>query len=538
MKKISLFISFISGTVALQAQTLDQGVQQIYYKRYHSAENTLNQLVKQDPNNSAAWYYLEKNYLLENKLDKANQSIQSAPENIKTDPWYKVAYGSILLEQGKKDEAANYFNDALKQTKEKDADILAAVADAHVNSESGDVSYAIDLLNKAIKRDKKNASFYVLKGDAYIKQANGSEAFKAYEEATKVNDKYAEAYHKLGKLFVSQKNPELYVGYFQKAIAADPNYARSMYRLYVHEFNRHPAKAMEYYNNYLAKSDHSIENEYDLADLYFINKEFDKAIQKADAIVKNEGEKVKPRLYKLISYSYAEQKDSTKAYDYIQKYFEKEVDSNMVAKDYLLRGDLYAALNENDSLAFVYYDKAVSLEKNTAELENYYKRFAELAAKNQNFSQQAKWLGKYYTSTDKGTNIDLFNWGLAHYRAEEFTAADSVFGMYVAKYQDQSFGYYWQAKAKALQDQDMSQGLAIPAYLKLVEVLEKNPTDPNYKKWLVESFAYLAAYETNTEKDYAEAVSYFEKVLKVDPENEDAKKYIDLLAKNLEKGSK
>jgi tetratricopeptide (TPR) repeat protein len=538
MKKISLFISFISGAVALQAQTLDQGVQQIYYKRHHSAENTLNQLVKQDPNNSTAWYYLEKNYLLENKLDQANQSIQSAPENIKTDPWYKVAYGSILLEQGKKDEAANYFNDALKQTKQKDADILAAVADAHVNSESGDINYAIDLLNKAIKRDKKNASLYVLKGDAYIKQANGSEAFKAYEEATKVNDKYAEAYHKLGKLFVSQKNPEMYVGYFQKAIAADPNYARSMYRLYVHEFNRHPAKAMEYYNNYLAKSDHSIENEYDLADLYFINKQFDKAIQKADAIVKTEGDKVQPRLYKLISYSYAEQKDSARAYDYIQKYFEKEVDSNMVAKDYLLRGDLYAALNENDSLAFVYYDKAVSLEKNATELENYYKRFAELAAKNQNFSQQAKWLGKYYTSTDKGTNIDLFNWGLAHYRAEEFTAADSVFGMYVAKYPDQSFGYYWQAKAKALQDQDMSQGLAIPGYLKLVEVLEKNPTDPNYKKWMVESFAYLAAYETNTEKDYAEAVNYFEKVLKVDPENEDAKKYIDLLAKNLEKGSK
>jgi cytochrome c-type biogenesis protein CcmH/NrfG len=72
----------------------------------------------------------------------------------------------------------------------------------------------------------------------------------------------------------------------------------------------------------------------------------------------------------------------------------------------------------------------------------------------------------------------------------------------------------------------------------LVEVLEKNPTDPNYKKWMVESFAYLAAYETNTQKDYAEAVSYFEKVLKVDPENADAKKYIDLLAKNLDKGSK
>jgi len=279
MKKISILTILISGAFALQAQTVEQGAQQIYYQRYHSAENTFDQLVKQDPNNSMAWYYLEKTYLLENKLNKADKSIQSAPDGIKSDPWYKVAYGNILLRQGKNTEAANYFNDALKQTKEKNPDILAAVADAHIKSKSGDLNYAIDLLNKAIKRDKKNPSLCVLKGDAYINQANGSEAFKAYEEAIKVDDKYAAAYHKLGKLFVSQKNPELYVGYFQKAVAADPNYARSSYRLYVHEFNRHPAKAMEYYNNYLAKSDRTIENDYDLADLYFINKQFDKAIQ-------------------------------------------------------------------------------------------------------------------------------------------------------------------------------------------------------------------------------------------------------------------
>ena len=142
-------------------------------------------------------------------------------------------------------------------------------------------------------------------------------------------------------------------------------------------------------------------------------------------------------------------------------------------------------------------------------------------------------------ASSKATNIDLFNWGLAHYRAGEFAAADSAFGIYVSKYPEQSFGYYWQAKSRALQDKDMTLGVAVPAYQKLIEVLEKNPNDANYKKWLVEAYAYLAAYETNTQKDYAEAVNYFEKVLQVDPENADAKKYIDILEKNLDnKGSK
>ena len=179
---------------------------------------------------------------------------------------------AMLLQEGKKTEASGFFNDAIKDTKEKDAAILAAVADAQIQSKTGDANYAIDLLNKAIKRDKKNASLYVLLGDAYMKSSNGSEAFKAYQQATEIDDKYASAYHKLAEIFVTQKNPEMYVSYFQKAIAADPNYAPSIYRLYVYEFNRDPAKAMEYYKEYQSKSDASVENQYDLADLFISTK--------------------------------------------------------------------------------------------------------------------------------------------------------------------------------------------------------------------------------------------------------------------------
>ena len=47
------------------------------------------------------------------------------------------------------------------------------------------------------------------------------------------------------------------------------------------------------------------------------------------------------------------------------------------------------------------------------------------------------------------------------------------------------------------------------------------------------AYTYLAAYETNTEKDYAEAIGYFGKILEMDPGNEDAIKYIAILEKNL-----
>ncbi len=80
----------------------------------------------------------------------------------------------------------------------------------------------------------------------------------------------------------------------------------------------------------------------------------------------------------------------------------------------------------------------------------------------------------------------------------------------------------------------MVEGLAIPYYKKLVEVIGNETDDQNNKKWLVEAYAYMAAYETNTQKDYTEAVDYFEKLLEVDPDNQDARKYITVLEKRLQ----
>lgn len=531
MKKSVLIFAFLSGSAGVGAQSLEEGEKQLYYERYQSAEKTFQQLVQQQPANAAAWNGLTTTYLLQDKETEAINALRSAPASLSSEPLYEVAYGYALLHQGKNDSAAIYFNRALEQTREKDAAVLASIAGAHIDSKSGDAAYAAGLLEKAIKREKRDARLSVLMGDAYRKANNGSEAYKAYKEAIDKDSKYAAAYHKIGEIFVSQKNKELYLDYFNQAIAADPAYAPAHYRLYAHEFYYNPAKAMQHYQAYAAHSDPSIKNSYDLADLLYIGKQYDQAIAKAEEVMKAEGDKVQPRLYKLIGYSHAERKDTAKALSFMQQYFEKETDSNIVSRDYAALAQFYGA-SGNDSLTSLYYAKAVGLEKDSALLRSYYRELSALANAKKDFSSMGKWMGLYYAGNEKATNLDLFNWGIAHYRAGEYGTADSVFGMYVAKYPEQSFGYYWQAKSKSLQDKEMQQGLAIPAYQKLVEVLAQNPTDANYKNWMVEAYSYLAAYEANTQKDYVEAVDYFEKLLEVDPGNETAKKYISLLEKD------
>lgn len=534
IKKILTLFVLIATVCGLQAQSLDRASQYVYHKRYRSAEKAFHELLKQNPENAEAWYGLTRTLILENKTSKALDTLQLAPEEIKSEPFFQVAMGTALLEDGKKEEASTYFEKALKETKEKNADILAAVAKAHILSSNGNNDYALELLNKAIKRDKHNASLFVQKGNLYRKMMNTNEAYKSYQEAISENKKYAAAYHQLGDIFLSQKNPNLYLDYFKKAITADSAYAPSIYKLYVYEFNNDPAKAMRYFNKYRENSDATIQAEYDLADLYYINKQYNKSIEKAKKIIADQNEKTQPRLYKLIGYCLAELKDTAAAIPYMHQYFNAAEDSILIAKDFESTGDFYSAIAGKEDSAMVYYQRATELEQDSATLFDDYKKLADLSKKLNDFAAQAKWLGKYYTGNDNASNVNLFNWGLAYYKAEDYVMADSVFGIYSSKYPEQGFGYYWQAKSKALQDPEMEEGVAVPAYQKLIEVLQADTSDnANNKKWMIEAYNYLAAYEVNAQKNYQEAIDYFEKVLEVDPENADAKKYITLLVKNL-----
>ncbi|MBK5271323.1 MAG: tetratricopeptide repeat protein, partial [Bacteroidia bacterium] len=78
-------------------------------------------------------------------------------------------------------------------------------------------------------------------------------------------------------------------------------------------------------------------------------------------------------------------------------------------------------------------------------------------------------------------------------------------------------------------------GLAVPHYQKLIELFEKDTLNPMNRKHLIEAYGYLAAYESNSQKDYQEAIGYFEKLLALDPNNSDAKRYVEILKKNLNK---
>lgn len=530
MKKI-MIIPILFMAIGSLGQTTNDPKRAIYYEKFETAKNQLHQQLKNDPGNAETWYLLGDAY--HHLEQSAADTLRAAPANIKDEPFYLVALGASQLHKGNATDAEQNFVKALEKTKYKKAEIILAVADAKNDYKPADANGVIDLIGKSLKKHKDNSEMYVALGKAYRKLNDGSQAYIYFKHAIEIDKNYAEPYYLTGMIFRTQNNAELYLEYFNKAIAADANYAPAYYQLYHHYYFRNVETARTYLEKYIALSDYDIQNDYNYTDILYLTKDYKAAIKHANELIEKDKGNLPARIYKLIAYSNREIGNNDQSFDYIHKYFSEVPDTNIVAKDFILLADLYNERKKIDSAIF-FYSVGTSLEKDTASLVKYYKTLADLSKEVKDYNARALWLGKYYNYNPKSTNVDLFNWGLAYYQGQNFEKADSVFGIYSQKYPDQDFGYYWQARSNAAIDSLMEKGSAIPHYIKVVEIGEKD-TSSNLKKHLIEAYGYLATYQANQLKDYEAAINYFEKILALDPENDQVKKYMEVLQKTVAK---
>ncbi|ULQ55640.1 tetratricopeptide repeat protein [Flavihumibacter rivuli] len=526
MRKL-LTIACCGLSTLAAAQSIDEAKQLIYYDRLESAENIL-QKIRESGEEKDVLYWLSEVYFEKDSISKAKELLlQPSDAGMLNTPLNKVALGKLLLQEGKVDEAKGLFEEALKDSRHKDAEVVKAIMEAQVETRSGDPDYAINVF-ESVKKKSVDARFYTLIGDAYRKKGDGGEAAKAYMNALLEDDKFAEAAYKLGKIYLTQQNTEMFLKHFNKAIAADPNYAPAYYELYYYYYFRDVNKAKEYLDQYIAHTDPSEEHQLMQADLLFVSGKYDETINSVRSLIEEKTNAVKPRLLKMMAYSFDAKGDATQALQYIDQYFQKAPDSSIVAKDHDLKASLLAKMAQ-DSLAIDAWTKALQLDTVNKYRIGYMQNIASLYKKQNLRSNEAAWLGKIYQEKEDANNLDIYNWGLAHYAANEFQLADSVFSIYVNKYPEQVYGYYWRARSRAQVDSTMEQGLAYDDYRKVTEIAAADPQ--KNKSLLIQSYGYLGAFDANTKKDYPLALEWFEKILALDPDNQDAQKFSGILKK-------
>ncbi len=519
--------------LSVSAQTTADGIKAFRYEKLMSAEKVLSQVVKQTPEDVTARYWLVRSFLNRNELKNAEMIVSSAPVGIQNQPLYKVIQGALLLHKGDTVTARSDFEMALGTSRKKDPAIQFAIAEVNIEAQKGNIMYAIDMLDEAIKRDKKNAALYSAKGDAYRRLLNGSDAFRNYQVAAELDPSSPVNYYKIGKIYQTQNNDAIFTGYYADAIKADPEFAPVYFQLYYYFYYKDVNKALENLQKYIAHSDPDKKNAYLLTDLYFVSKKYNEAINQAKATIEADNGHPKPRIYKLLAYSYDALNDNKSAEDNLKTYFSKESDSNYAAKDFELMAKI-ATNNKQDDQAAIWYEKAYQLEKNNTEKVEMVRKLAQFNKAHKQYDKQAYWYDQLYALKADMTNVDIFNWGIANYNAHNYLMADSVFGMYETKYPEQSFGYYWRAKSNAAIDTAMETGVAIPHYENLIRVGLRDTANANTRKWLIQAYGYIAAYKVNKEKMYKDALTCYDKILSLDPGNNDAEKYKSILEKIIE----
>jgi tetratricopeptide (TPR) repeat protein len=526
------------------AQSVDQGKQFLYYHRYKSANDVFDKILASNPNNIDAIYWKGQTLLDLHDSTGAQDVYSKALQTNGNAPLLLAGMGGVELRFGKTADAKAHFETAVSLSKGKDINVLNAIADNSIDAPAGDAQYAIEKLTQATQvKGFNRAETYVLMGDAYRKLVDGGNAVQSYQKALTLDPKDAEAKYKIGLIYQSQNNPEFYLPAYTDAIQLDPNYAPAFYALYTHYFNHGDvAKATDYLNKYIAVADPSPDNEYDRTSLGFLQQKYDETIAASKDAISKQGDKVDPRYYMLIAYSYDAKGDSVDAKDYVTQFFAKAKPDKILPAYYKFEGKIQSKFPSDSAASIASYQKAIDMDTVLANKLQIIKDAANDAKNGGHKAAYAYWLGVGYPFIKDPNQTDIYNWGFANYSAGNYKTADSIFcGIYEAKFPTEVFGYFWCVRSKTAEDDSTgSQGLAVDANVKFADIARAFDSTARvagtkdsirWKNQIINAYFALAQYYNDIKKDKETAVAYLRKVLEVDPTNPNAGKFIEVLTR-------
>lgn len=522
-----LFFGVLVAATTMKAQSINDGKNFLYYEKSKSAKAVFEKLIAANPNDVEAVYW-EGQALIDpeerspNDIAVAKALYQKTLMANPNSPLLLAGMGHINLLEGKTQDARSQFETAISLSKGTSAAVLNAVGFANVNAANGDAAYAVDKLKQATTIKKMNdPDVFVNLGDAYKKLGDGGNAQLSYEAALAINPKYARASYRIAKIYQTQgaTQEEIYMKYFNEAIAKDPAYAPVYENLYNLYYLTDVPKSAQYLQKYLANTDDNPRNCYLTASIIYAQGLFADAVKKADECI---GTNPAPyaKLYGIKAYAYNKIGDSLNAKSSFEKYF-KAADSSLIGMgDYSTYAAVLLKFPGNDSLAGTYVDKAVALDTLEANKVTYLKTIAANYEAQKNYRDAAKWYRKVVAVKKAPGKVDLYNAAYNYFKVGAYDSSIAIFTLYSQKYPEDAFGYYMTAKSKWGIDSTMATGLANTDFDKAISVGLVDSVKS--KAYLIGSYKYFVAYYANIKKDNAKAVEYCDKIIALDPTDSEA----------------
>ena len=538
MKKsvlVLFFAAFLS--VAAFAQSIQEGVGHFYAQRFQSARSTFEKLIASNPNNIEANYWLGQVLLSQKNVAAARAHYEKTVTASNNAPLLLVGLGHVNLLQGKKAEARQQFETAINASRGKkgsDPLVLNAVGRANVESytekdKAGDLEYAIAKLNEAAQQAPNNPDIYLNLGNAYRKSRmgnSGGQAIQSYMKAAQLNPSLAVAPYRAAMLYKTQVNynrPEAWtvvLDNLNSAVAADPKFAPAYMELYTFHLlgKKDFATAESFANKYISSTDPSVENNYLKAQTVWLQNKFDEAITIAKDIITQTNNNPNPRVYRLMAYSYMGKKDTAAACNFVNEFFGKATEEDLLAQDYILHAQTCARNNADMIMQDV--SKAVELDTIVSKKIATLRDFAREAKTNNQRNLEATLNKLAYNLEGADANINRLIGEIAvpYYFGGSFEKADSAAQAYATAAPDSIHGHYWSALARTAMDSGtVSKGLAVGAYEKVLAIAETDKS--RFKSQGIRAAQTLAVYYNNVKEDRAAALAVIDRGLTIDPGN-------------------
>lgn len=525
-KTLFLLAGLALATVCTKAQSIDDGVKNLYYGKTQSARNAFQQAVDKNPKDGRAIYWLGQSMLVRGSEDVtgAKTLYQNALNNGVNDPYVLVGMGQIDLIQGDTNAAKQKFEQAITMSTGKrnrlNPDILNAIgrANAYGGGKIGDPAYAIDKLKTAAQIDPKNPDIYINMGVNYLKMGadKGGDAVQAFQNALAIDPNYAAAYERIGNVYKSQENKASMEEWYSKAVAADPTYAPVYFDWFDYYKNRDVNAAQDYLNNYVKNADQDCTTAYFQADYLFRAGKYEQSKALADSMASGECKNF-PALNILYAYNYDRLGDSTQAKDYLNQYFSTaRANGTEIDPDYyMLAGKVYSKFPGLEDTAANYLMKAMETDTAAKNQQKYIDTIAAIYKRANRPAERLEWRRRSFNLNKEASSRDYYDLADAAIMANDTTYADSVINAYMQAYPDQPYAYTFALRNAKLKD--TTGAAAVEPTARYIEYL-KQDTAKNAAT-IAYYYALQGTYYANVAQDIDSALAQFRNAVQYAPDN-------------------
>ncbi len=556
MKKAMIWgISLAFVVTGVRAQSLDDAKKAIDAEQFAKAKGILETLVKNQAKKGENYFYLGLVHLHNEYVDSAATVFE---QGLAADPktnLNKVGLGIVDLYKGNASGANTRFSEATSKLKKKDYLELYHIGRAYIDVETPDYQKAVDYLEQAKLKNVKEAMIPLALGDAYFGLKNPSMAYKNYRDAATLDNSLTRAQVQMQVITRRSHAWQEAIDGLNQIAAQVPDYAptyRELAETYHawaltattnEDYSSRNKQAVEYYKQYMDKTDYSVESRIRYADFLVFAKDYDELQVQATELAQLED--VNPKILRYLGYTAYEKGQYQESKGALDRMFTRMESERIIPRDYLHLGlaDIYLATDSDPVDGSLFNEGITNLKKaveaDSAIADDLHDVGMALFQNKKKYALAAEVFEIAASSpTSRNYIFDNFYLGFATYygvatrqvegepeRTQLLNKADSALGLVIEKAPTTQDAYLFRARINGLLDNNENpKGLAVPYFEKYIEVVkEKGDAEvQKAKNNFIEIYNNLAAINAKN-GEYQKARDYLGETLKLDPENEYAK---------------